>query len=71
MSRPNRRYWAGAGILLLVMGFTMFGSIDNPDELGDRVSDAVTTFLISIGSAMVGASLSQVWAERDKKKDES
>ena len=41
------------------------------NKLYYEILDSIVILLIVVGGAIFGAALSQVWAERDKKKDES
>lgn len=68
MSKANSRYLAGGMIALTGAMGTSFIECSTKDYVCKSL-DGFFLFLIVMGGVVMGATLSQVWAERDKKKD--
>ena len=70
MSKANSRYLVGGGLALTGAMGTSFIECSTNNYVCKSL-DGFFLFLIVLGGVVMGATLSQVWAERGKKKDEA
>ncbi len=68
MNKLDRRYWICAGIALTGAMMTSFIECSTNNYVCKSL-DGFFLFLTIIFGAGFGIALSQVWAEKDKKKD--